>query len=161
MTAGEAVIVIGSMPATAIGLVPEFEYADVDEIGDESDPKPICAHCRGRCTRCPARRRSEHLDLGEAEYALRSAVRSAADALGALHAEAAGGDIDDPRGLVEQVLESARQHRVPDHAPTRALRVLENAAHVDAIITVSAGLIPIGLQQLRRRCRSPATRCGR
>jgi hypothetical protein len=26
------------------------------------------------------------------------------------------------------------------------LRVLENAAHVDAIMTVSAGLMPIGLQ---------------
>ncbi len=28
----------------------------------------------------------------------------------------------------------------PDHAPSRALRVLENAAHVDAIIAVAAGL---------------------
>jgi hypothetical protein len=27
-----------------------------------------------------------------------------------------------------------------------AVRVLENAAHIDAIITVSSGLIPIGLQ---------------
>jgi hypothetical protein len=89
---------------------------------------------------------AEHLDLGEAEYALRSAVRSAADALGALRAGAAGADVADPRGLVEQVLESGRQHRIPDHAPTRALRVLENAAHVDAIITVSSGLLPIGLQ---------------
>ncbi len=26
------------------------------------------------------------------------------------------------------------------------MRVLENAAHIDAIITVSSGLIPIGLQ---------------
>ena len=42
-------------------------------------------------------------------------------------------------------LESGRRHRIPDHAPTRALRVLENAAHIDAIITVSSGLIPIGL----------------
>ena len=37
-------------------------------------------------------------------------------------------------------------HRLPDHAPPRAVRVLENAAHIDAIITVSSGLIPIGLQ---------------
>ncbi len=37
-------------------------------------------------------------------------------------------------------------HLLPEHAPTRALRVLENAAHVDAIITVSSGLMPIGLQ---------------
>jgi hypothetical protein len=67
-------------------------------------------------------------------------VRSAADALGAVGLGAAAADVDDPRGLVEQLLESARQHRIPDHAPTRALRVLENAAHVDAIIAVSAGL---------------------
>ena len=46
-----------------------------------------------------------HLDLGEAEYALRSAVRSAADALGAIRA--AGADVADPRELVEQVLEAA------------------------------------------------------
>ena len=58
----------------------------------------------------------------------------------------ATGGVDDPRGLVEQVLESSRHHRAPDHAPTRALRVLENAAHVDAIIAVSAGLMPIGTQ---------------
>jgi hypothetical protein len=38
------------------------------------------------------------------------------------------------------LLESSRQHRIPDHAPSRALRVLENAAHVDAIVAVSAGL---------------------
>jgi hypothetical protein len=80
-----------------------------------------------------------HHELGDAEYALRSAVRSAADALGAIGLGAAS-DVDDPRGLVEQLLESARQHRIPDHAPLRALRVLENAAHVDAIIAVSAGL---------------------
>ena len=73
-------------------------------------------------------------------------MRSAADALGALRAGAGGVDVADPRGLVEQVLESGRLHRAPDHAPTRALRVLENAAHVDAIITVSSGLMPIGLQ---------------
>ena len=48
--------------------------------------------------------------------------------------------------IVEQVLDATRAHRVPDHAPTRAVRVLENAAHVDAIITASSGLMPIGLQ---------------
>ena len=88
----------------------------------------------------------DHHELGEAEYALRSAVRSAADALGAIGLGSSGVDVADPRGLVEQLLESSRQHRVPDHAPPRALRVLENAAHVDAIITVSAGLMPIGTQ---------------
>jgi hypothetical protein len=89
---------------------------------------------------------AEHVDLGDAEFALRSAVRSAADALGALRAEAGGLDVADPRKLVEQVMESSGQHRAPDHAPSRALRVLENAAHIDAIVTVSSGLMPIGLQ---------------
>ena len=88
----------------------------------------------------------EHLDLGEAEYTLRSAVRSAADALTALRAGGGGVDVEDPRGMVEQILHSAAQHQAPDHAPARALRVLENAAHVDAIITVSAGLMPISTQ---------------
>jgi porphobilinogen deaminase len=86
--------------------------------------------------------------LGEAEYALRLAVRSAADALTAIGLGSAGVDVDDPRGLVEQLLESTRQHQVPEPAPSRALRVLENAAHVDAIITVSAGLTRIGTQSL-------------
>ena len=57
-------------------------------------------------------------------------------------------DVDDPRGLVEQLLESTRHHQIPEPAPSRALRVLENAAHVDAIITVSAGLSRIGTQSL-------------
>ncbi len=87
----------------------------------------------------------QHYDLGEAEYELRSAVRSAADALGALQAEV-GADVDDPRGMVEAILEASGMHHIPDHAPTRAIRVLENAAHVDAIIAVSSGLMPIGLQ---------------
>ena len=82
----------------------------------------------------------DHHELGDAEYMLRTAVRSAADALGTIGLGAAAADIDDPRGLIEQLMESARQHRIPDHAPSRALRVLENAAHVDAIIAVSVGL---------------------
>ena len=63
-----------------------------------------------------------------------------------MRAEAGGLDVADPRKLVEQVMESSGQHRAPDHAPSRALRVLENAAHIDAIVTVSSGLMPIGLQ---------------
>jgi hypothetical protein len=90
----------------------------------------------------------DRTELGEAEYALRLAVRSAADALTAIGLGSAGVDVDDPRGLVEQLLESTRQHQVPEPAPSRALRVLENAAHVDAIITVSAGLTRIGTQSL-------------
>jgi len=145
VTVGEAIIVSGD-PArggTIVGLVPDFEYADADEDSDyESEPTALSWTVYS----LPAVPVDVPLDLGEAEYELRAAVRSAADALGTLRAGAAGADIDDPRGLVEQLLEAGHQHLVPDHAPSRALRVLENAAHVDAIMTVSAGLMPIGLQ---------------
>jgi hypothetical protein len=140
LTVGEALIIAGD-PSAAIGLVPEFEY---DEVDDASELEPDPCALSWTAYSAPGAAPAEVLDLGEAEYALRSAVRSAADTLGALRA-GADPDIEDPRGLVEQILESGRQHRVPGHAPTRALRVLENAAHVDAIITVSSGLIPIGM----------------
>jgi hypothetical protein len=140
VTAGEAILV-GRDHSAAIGLVPDFEY---DELEDESDFEPDPTALSWTVYSVPGAPTIECLDLGEAEYALRSAVRSAADALGAIRA--AGTDVADPRGLVEQVLEGARGHQVPDHAPSRAVRVLENAAHIDAIITVSSGLIPIGLQ---------------
>ncbi|GAC1407788.1 MAG: hypothetical protein NVS4B6_07910 [Mycobacterium sp.] len=140
VTAGEAVIV-GRDVSNAVGLVPEFEY---DELEEMADLEPELTALSWTVYSVPMQAPTAYVDLAEAEYALRSAVRSAADALGAIRA--AGTDVADPRGLVEQVLEGTRAHRVPDHAPARAMRVLENAAHIDAIITVSSGLIPIGLQ---------------
>jgi hypothetical protein len=142
LTAGEALIVARD-PSTAVGLVPDFEY---DDTHGDSDFDPELSALAWTVYSVPNAPIPEHLELGEAEYELRSAVRSAADALGALRAGAAGADVADPRGLVEQVLKSGSAHRVPGHAPPRALRVLQNAAHVDAIITVSSGLMPIGLQ---------------
>jgi hypothetical protein len=144
LASGEAIIVT-SPAGDTIGLVPDFEYDDVDDELPDCDRVPELCALSWTVYSLPAAPVVDHLDLGEAEYTLRSAVRSAADALGALQLGAAGG-IDDPRGLVEQVLETGRHHRAPDHAPTRALRVLENAAHVDAIISVSSGLMPIGTQ---------------
>ncbi|MCT7659826.1 hypothetical protein [Mycobacterium deserti] len=141
VTAGEAILVTGD-PSAAVGLVPDFEY---DEGDDDPDFESALCALSWTVYSVPGVPPAEPVDLGEAEYTLRSAVRSAAEALGTLRAGAAGADVEDPRGLVEQILEEARGHRVPDHAPTRALRVLENAGHVDAIITVSSGLIPIGL----------------
>lgn len=140
VTAGEAIVVSGP---GSIGLVPDFEYDEFDDE-DEFDRDP-CGLSWTVYSIPDASTSAGYGDLAEAEYALRSAVRSAADALGALRAGAAEIDVEDPRGLVEQTLESTRMHRLPDHAPHRAARVLENAAHVDAIISVSAGLIPIGL----------------
>ena len=138
LAAGEAVIVTNpDDPGAAVGLVPEFAYAG-DETDDELDDAELCA-LSWIVYSLPGAPVLDHHDLGDAEYALRAAVRSAADALGTIGLEGAAG-VEDPRGLVEQVLESTRHHRIPDHAPSRALRVLENAAHVDAIIAVSAGL---------------------
>lgn len=135
LAAGEAVIVTNPDDArSAIGLVPEYSYSD----DDEADEPELCA-LTWMVYSLPGAPVFDHHELGDAEYTLRSAVRSAADALSVMGLESASG-VDNPRGLVEQMLESARQHRIPDHAPTRALRVLENAAHVDAIIAVSAGL---------------------
>jgi hypothetical protein len=139
LAAGEAVIITGpDDPASAVGLVPEFAYGDLDETDDDPGLPELCA-LSWTVYSLPGAPALQHYELGDAEYALRSAVRSAADALGAIGLGATS-DVEDPRGLVEQLLESARQHRIPDHAPSRALRVLENAAHIDAIIAVSAGL---------------------
>ena len=144
---GEA-LVVTSERGTPVGLVPDFEFDDSD--GDYAEPvfeqiPDLCA-LSWTVYSLPTAPVPEHLDLGDAEFTLRSAVRSAADALGRLRAGGTGVDVDDPRGLIEQLMDSARAHRAPDHAPVRALRVLENAAHVDAIITVSAGLMPIATQ---------------
>ncbi|BBZ39133.1 hypothetical protein MCNS_21960 [Mycobacterium conspicuum] len=138
LTAGEAVIITNpDDPGAAVGLVPEVSY---DEPDEEAGAGPELCALSWMVYSLPSAPTFEHHELGDAEYELRSAVRSAADALGSIGLGSAASDIADPRGLVEQLLESSRQHRIPDHAPSRALRVLENAAHVDAIIAVSAGL---------------------
>ncbi|CAJ1583226.1 hypothetical protein [[Mycobacterium] wendilense] len=144
LTAGEAVVVTSERGAP-IGLVPEFEDAgdDLDEDGLGGDFPAVLSWTVYSLPAVPA---PEYIDLGEAEYALRSAVRSAAEALTALRAGGTGLDVDDPRAMVEQVLAATHGHDAPPHAPTRALRVLENAAQVDAIIAVSAGLLPIAAQ---------------
>jgi hypothetical protein len=145
LAAGEAVIISNpDDPGVAVGLVPEFGY---DESDDELVVPELCA-LSWTVYSLPGAPVVDEAELGEAEYALRLAVRSAADTLTSIGLGSTGVEIDDPRGLVEQLLESARHHQVPEPAPSRALRVLENAAHVDAIITVSAGLTRIATQSL-------------
>jgi hypothetical protein len=150
LAAGEAVVVAAEA-GSAIGLVPEFDFGDGESDADEPSisPQALVWTVYSLAGAPPP----DHLDLGEAEYALRSAVRSAADALGAIRP---GFDVADPRGMVEQLLEGARAHRAPDGAPSRALRVLENAAHVDAILRVSSGLMPIGTQMSEAQIASDA-----
>ena len=146
LAAGEAVLVGSALaPGNAVGLVPEF-FSD-DSVGlefpaDDTDggDEPESYELAWTVYSLPAPPMLECQPLGDAEYSLRSAVRAAAEALGTMQLGASPSTTENPRDLVEQILESDRHHRAPDHAPTRALRVLENAAHVDAIITVSASL---------------------
>lgn len=128
LDAGEAVIAVHPGGRGAVGLVPRF-VPDADPAADA-----VCWTVHA----LPAVPAVEHQDLGEAEYALRSAVRQAAGTLRTIGVSGAGGR--DPRLLVEQLLESSRCHRIPLHAPPRAVRVLESAAHVAAIIAVSSGV---------------------
>lgn len=150
LAAGEAVVV-SSTDGQAIGLVPAIEYEGEDDAPGEA-PGQAPEDSEGpigpgvlswSVYSIPAGPVPEQLDLGEAEYALRSAVRSAAEVLGTLRLAGGGGD---PRALVEEIMGANSHHRVPDHAPTRALRVLSTAAHVDAIITVGSDLTTIGTQ---------------
>lgn len=136
LDAGEAVLVGGC--GAAVGLVPTFEWED---CADEQDAQPpVLSWSVYSLPDVPA---IDHPDLGDAEYALRTAVRSAAEALDGLRLCPGG---EDPRAMVEEAMAATSHHRIPDHAPSRAVRVLSTAAHVDAIITVSTGMAPIGTQ---------------
>ena len=134
LDAGEAVLVAGS-DGTAIGLVPTFEWEDSDD-----EQVPALSWSVYSLPGVPV---MDYPDLGDAEYALRNTVRSAAEAL---HGLCLTSGPEDPRALVEEVLQANCHHRIPDHAPNRAVRVLATAAHVDAIITVSSEMAPMGIQ---------------
>lgn len=133
--AGEAVLIAAADASSPVGLVPA--YCDDADGGGE-----LCWTVFP-LTSLPA---SEQHDLGDAEYALRSAVRTAAEALGSTGSRWADYGVEDPRLRVEQMVEATMLHRIPDHAPNRALRVLQSAAHVEAIITVSADLLTASAQ---------------
>ncbi|WP_343709942.1 hypothetical protein [Mycobacterium sp.] len=145
LAAGEAVILASlANRDVAVGLVPEFAY---DESGDDAGVAEVC-EVTWTVYSLPGPLVLEQHELGAAEHALRSAVRSATETLAAAGLGSTIADVADPRRCVEQLVESARQHRIPDHAPARAVRVLENASHIDAIMTVSAALTPIAAQSL-------------
>ena len=142
LAVGEAVVV-SAPDGQGVGLVPVFECEgdfDEDGLGREIDLADVTLSWS--VYSIPAVPVGGQMDLGEAEYALKSAIRTATEALAGL--ELAGTDDADPRALVEEVVQAGSLHGVPDHAPARAVRVLSTAAHVDAIITVSAGPVPIG-----------------
>ncbi|WP_067568721.1 hypothetical protein [Nocardia acidivorans] len=77
------------------------------------------------------------MPLGEAEYAMRQAVRDAADALQQLHTTQVDPTGPSPRDLIEDELEALSQHHYPDSLPLRARRILDTADQVAAILTVA------------------------
>lgn len=136
LNTGEAVLVCNpDDPETGVGVLPQWED---DATGQAALSWTVYA--------LPGVPATDRPDLREAEYSLRTAVRSAAEALTAIGLATDGSGTADPRALIRELLQSSQHHRSPDHTPTRALRVLDSAAHVDAIITVGAGLLPSGTQ---------------
>ncbi|ORV46339.1 hypothetical protein AWC02_11430 [Mycolicibacter engbaekii] len=135
--AGEAVVIGSADASPPIGLVPAYS-----EDADDESAAELC-WTAFPLTGMPA---AEHHDLGEAEYGLRSAIRTATDVLGSTGSRWADYGVEDPRLQVEQLVEAVLLHRIPEHAPPRAVRVLHSAAHVEAILTVSADLLTASAQ---------------
>lgn len=75
--------------------------------------------------------------LGEAEYAMRDAVRSAAEALGSMNALPTRSELGDPRTRISELIAEAARHRYPTETSERVLRVLESADRVAAILSVA------------------------
>lgn len=80
---------------------------------------------------------AEHIGLGEAEYSMREAVRNAAAALLQLQTVPTGTPTDDARTRIAEAIAEHAHHRYPESLSPRALRVLDSADHVAAILTVA------------------------
>lgn len=142
LAVGEAVVV-SAPDGQGVGMVPVFECeGDFDDDGLDREIDLADVTLSWSVYSVPAVPAADHMDLGDAEYALKSAIRTATETLAGLELADTGGA--DPRALVEEVVQAGSLHGVPDHAPARAVRVLSTAAHIDAIITVSTGPVPIG-----------------
>ncbi|MGL5445388.1 MAG: hypothetical protein ACRDDJ_23385 [[Mycobacterium] stephanolepidis] len=135
MEASEAIVLSDRQNnSTAIGLVPAVEY---DEDRDETVGLSWTVYSLP--ARIPAQAGP---DLGDAEYQLRQAVRTATATLNRLDRVVDTADAD-PRALVEEVLSTLRGHRLPDYAPHRAVRVLDSANQVEAIATAAAEVMEL------------------
>lgn len=123
LAAGEGVLV----PGAGLGLVPVPE-------GQEA--------LRWRAFLVPSVvRPADHTALGEAEHGLRQAVRDSARAL--LQLDVASGDRQ-VRGRIAATLRARPRLYWPDGTPPRALRVLDSADEVAAILTAAEQDAPGG-----------------
>ncbi len=115
------------MPTAELGLVPTYEGQETLRWVAFSVPARIP----------PA----GQVGLGEAEYDLRTAVRESARTLAELDV---AGDALDARRRIAEILREQRQPAWPGGTPPRALRVLDQAEHIAAILTAAAADTPGG-----------------
>ncbi|MEU4340882.1 hypothetical protein AB0H00_06360 [Nocardia sp. NPDC023852] len=116
-------ILIGVPGSDGTGLIPQWADDDTLQWTVYSTPIPSAP--------------GSDMSLGEAEYAMREAVRDAADALMKLHTTSVGAAESDPRELIEAELADYSRHDYPGSIPLRARRILNTADHVAAILTVA------------------------
>lgn len=127
LAAGQAVIV-GTPGRAGLGLVPSVEGPDV--LRWTVFPAPVPVHF------------VHDFSLGQAEYAMRDAVRGAAEALGSMQALPTRTTSGDPRTRIADELADLSRHRYPSETPERVLRVLESADRVSAILSVAGHSAP-------------------
>lgn len=120
--AGEGLLV-GIPGDSGTGLIPQWVDNDTIQWSIYTTPVPP--------------KDEQEMSLGETEYAMREAVRDAADALMQLHTTGLGSGDSDPRELIEAELADYCRHPYPDSIPLRAKRILDTADHVAAILTVA------------------------
>ncbi|MFF3572072.1 hypothetical protein [Nocardia jiangxiensis] len=116
-------ILVGVPGDDGMGLVPEWVDEDTLQWTVYRTPVPQIVE--------------QDMPLGEAEYAIRQAVRDAADALARLQTTEVNSGGPDPRELIEDELAEYSRHEYPDSIPLRARRILDTADHVAAILTVA------------------------
>ncbi len=120
-------ILIGTPGRPGVGLVPHVEGPDVLRwTAYTIDRIPVGLH---------------HPGLGEAEYSMREAVRDAATALETLNLLETGSDAD-PRVLIAGAMARTAGHRYPTEMPARAVRILDSADQVAAILVVAEKSAP-------------------
>lgn len=121
VAAGEGILV-GTPDHPGTGIVPQREGPDVLRWTVHSIPQvPFDPHATG---------------LGEAEYAMRQAVRDSADALAALQTVETDSRLD-PRALVADAVARSAGHSYPASTSARSLRILDSADQVSAILFVA------------------------
>lgn len=125
--AGQAVV-LGRAGTSGLAFVPTVEGPDVMRWTAFSTP------VKDHYTR--------DFTLGEAEYAMRDAVRGAAEALGSMQSLPTRAEHGDARTRIGEELAELMRHRYPVDTPERALRVLESADRVSAILSVARSSAP-------------------